>query len=90
MNRVDCADNDAADAGLAQHKFQCQFVSSRLMRNVAAVGATPHAVSDCLCFGNPEKPHQMWEFVESVRGIADACHTIALKDNPHDATPIIA
>ncbi len=60
------------------------------MRNVAAVGATPHAVSDCLCFGNPEKPHQMWEFVESVRGIADACHTIALKDNPHDATPIIA
>ncbi|HJM11496.1 MAG TPA: AIR synthase related protein, partial [Candidatus Marinimicrobia bacterium] len=27
------------------------------MRNVAAVGATPHAVTDCLCFGNPEKPH---------------------------------
>ena len=60
------------------------------MRNVAAVGATPHALSDCLCFGNPEKPHQMWEFVESVRGIADACHTITLKDNPNDATPIIA
>ena len=60
------------------------------MRNVAAVGATPHAVSDCLCFGNPEKPHQMWEFVESVRGVADACHTITLKDNPNDATPIIA
>ena len=60
------------------------------MRNVAAVGATPHAISDCLCFGNPEKPHQMWEFVESVRGIADACHTITLKENSNDATPIIA
>ena len=60
------------------------------MRNVAAVGATPHALSDCLCFGNPEKPHQMWEFVESVRGVADACRSITLKDNPDHATPIIA
>ena len=60
------------------------------MRNVAAVGATPHAVSDCLCFGNPEKPQQMWEFVESVRGVADACHAITQKNNPNDATPIIA
>ena len=60
------------------------------MRNVAAVGATPHAITDCLCFGNPEKPHQMWEFVESVRGVADACRAITLKDNPDDATPIIA
>jgi len=49
------------------------------MRNVAAVGATPHAISDCLCFGNPEKPHQMWEFIETARGVADACHSISLK-----------
>jgi len=60
------------------------------MRNVASVGATPHALSDCLCFGNPEKPHQMWEFVEGVRGVADACHSITLKDNQGHATPIIA
>ena len=60
------------------------------MRNVAAVGATPHAVTDCLCFGNPENPNQMWEFVEAVRGVADACHGITLKDNPDYATPIIA
>jgi len=60
------------------------------MRNVAAVGATPHAITDCLCFGNPEKENQMWEFVESVRGISDACSTITLKDNPSHATPIIA
>ena len=60
------------------------------MQNVAAVGATPHAITDCLCFGNPENPHQMWEFVESVRGIADACRAITLKENPNHPTPIIA
>ena len=60
------------------------------MRNVASVGATPHAVSDCLCFGNPEKPHQMWEFVEAVRGISDACNKITLKENQDHSTPIIA
>lgn len=60
------------------------------MRNVAAVGATPHAISDCLCFGNPENPSQMWEFVESVKGISDACNSITLKESPQYPTPIIA
>ncbi len=43
------------------------------VRNVAAVGAMPLALTDCLCFGNPEKPEQMGICTESVRGIADAC-----------------
>lgn len=60
------------------------------MRNIAAVGATPHALTDCLCFGNPEKENQMWEFVQSVRGISDACSAISLKQNPSHPTPIIA
>ena len=60
------------------------------MRNVAAVGATPHAISDCLCFGNPENQSQMWEFVESVRGVAEACNQIKLKHNQKHPTPIIA
>jgi len=60
------------------------------MRNVAAVGTTPHAITDCLCFGSPENPYQMWDFVESVRGITEACHAITLKDNPDHPTPIIA
>ncbi len=42
------------------------------MRNVAAVGATPWAATDCLNFGNPEKPEQMWEIEEAVRGMKDA------------------
>jgi phosphoribosylformylglycinamidine synthase len=60
------------------------------MRNVASSGATPHAITDCLCFGNPEKPKQMWEFVESTRGISDACKAITLKDHPEMPIPIIA
>ena len=60
------------------------------MRNVACVGATPHAISDCLCFGNPEKPEQMWEFVQSVNGIKKACDTITLKDHKNHPVPIIA
>lgn len=47
-------------------------------RNVAAVGARPIALTDCLCFGNPEDPHCMYEFVESVRGIADASRALSL------------
>jgi len=59
-------------------------------RNVAAVGASPQAVTDCLCFGNPEKPEQMWDFTESVRGIRDACAAIGLKDHPGASIPIIS
>ncbi|MBA2724640.1 MAG: phosphoribosylformylglycinamidine synthase subunit PurL, partial [Actinobacteria bacterium] len=42
-------------------------------RNVACTGAKPLAVTNCLNFGNPEKPGVMWQFVEAVRGIGDAC-----------------
>ncbi len=60
------------------------------MRNVAAVGAVPIAMTDCLCFGNPEKPEQMWEFAEAARGVAEACKNIHLKEHPNSATPIVA
>jgi phosphoribosylformylglycinamidine synthase II len=59
-------------------------------RNVAAVGASPQALTDCLCFGNPEKPEQMWDFTESVRGIVAACKAIGLKDYPDASLPIIS
>jgi len=59
-------------------------------RNVAAVGAVPQAITDCLCFGNPEKPEQMWELTEAVRGIADACRAVGLKEFPENSLPVIA
>ncbi len=42
-------------------------------RNVAVVGAKPLAITNCLNFGNPERPDVMWAFSEAVRGMADAC-----------------
>ncbi|OGT65543.1 MAG: phosphoribosylformylglycinamidine synthase II [Gammaproteobacteria bacterium RIFCSPHIGHO2_12_FULL_45_9] len=60
------------------------------VRNVAATGAMPIALTDCLCFGNPEKPEQMGQFVESVRGIIDACAAITLKEFPEATLPVIA
>lgn len=60
------------------------------VRNVSAVGATPVAITDCLCFGNPEKPEQMGEMVASMRGIADACKSIKLSEFPEDCLPIIS
>lgn len=59
-------------------------------RNVASIGALPQAITDCLCFGNPEKPEHMWDFIESVRGIADACKAIGLKAFPNASLPVIS
>ena len=50
-----------------------QLALSEAYRNVAATGAQPIAVSDCLNFGSPEDPEVMWQFVESVSGLADGC-----------------
>ncbi|OEV01987.1 MULTISPECIES: phosphoribosylformylglycinamidine synthase subunit PurL [Streptomyces] len=45
-------------------------------RNVAATGARPLAVTDCLNFGSPEDPAAMWQFAEACRGLADACREL--------------
>jgi phosphoribosylformylglycinamidine synthase II len=60
------------------------------VRNIAAVGALPQAITDCLCFGNPEKPEQMWDFTESVRGIAETCQAIGLKEYKNAPLPVIS
>jgi phosphoribosylformylglycinamidine synthase len=45
-------------------------------RNVASVGARPLAITNCLNFGNPERPEVMWAFAESVKGMGDACRIL--------------
>ncbi len=45
-------------------------------RNVACSGAQPWAATNCLNFGNPEKPEVMWQFSEAVDGIAEACRAL--------------
>ncbi|MBD7918525.1 phosphoribosylformylglycinamidine synthase subunit PurL [Cellulomonas sp. Sa3CUA2] len=53
-----------------------QLALAEAYRNVATVGARPLAVTDCLNFGSPEHPDTMWQLVEAIRGLADACQTL--------------
>jgi phosphoribosylformylglycinamidine synthase len=47
-------------------------------RNLACVGAEPLGLTNCLNFGNPEKPHIAWQLTESVRGLGDACRALGV------------
>jgi len=47
-------------------------------RSIACVGAKPLAITDCLNFGNPEKPEVMRQFEAAVRGVADACRALEI------------
>jgi phosphoribosylformylglycinamidine synthase subunit PurL len=53
-------------AGAREAVFECAA-------NLACVGATPLGLTNCLNFGNPEKPHVAWQLVEAVEGIREAC-----------------
>ncbi|MDR1998439.1 MAG: phosphoribosylformylglycinamidine synthase subunit PurL [Frankiaceae bacterium] len=55
-----------------------QLALSEAYRNVAATGARPLAVTNCLNFGSPEDPAVMWQFAEAVRGLADACAVLGV------------
>jgi len=50
------------------------------VRNVAATGAIPVTLTDCLNFGNPEDPYVFHDFVETVRGIGDAARALGVAD----------
>jgi len=71
-------------------------------RNIACTGAVPLGITDCLNFGNPEKPEVFFQFREACRGIADACvafdtpvtggNVSFYNENPYgaiDPTPIV-
>ncbi|MCP4243995.1 MAG: phosphoribosylformylglycinamidine synthase subunit PurL [bacterium] len=53
-----------------------QAAVAEAARNVACTGATPLALTNCLNFGNPEKPEIMWEFAEATRGLGDAARAL--------------
>jgi phosphoribosylformylglycinamidine synthase subunit PurL len=53
-------------AGAAEAVLECA-------RNLACVGAEPLGLTNCLNFGNPEKPHIAWQLTRAVAGLRDAC-----------------
>jgi len=57
--------------GAAEAVYECAA-------NLASVGAQPLGLTNCLNFGNPEKPHVAWQLTEAVEGVAEACEALGL------------
>ena len=55
-----------------------QLALAEAYRNVATVGARPLAVTDCLNFGSPEDPGPMWQLVEAIEGLSEACQVLGV------------
>ncbi len=55
-----------------------QIALAEAARNIACAGGRPAGVTDCLNFGNPEKPEVFWTFHEAVRGLAEACEAFGV------------
>ena len=53
-----------------------QLAVAEAARNVACVGAQPVGATNCLNFGNPERPEIMWQFARAVEGMAAACRAL--------------
>ncbi len=58
-------------AGAAETVYECAA-------NLACVGAEPLGLTNCLNFGNPEKPHVAWQLSEAVDGLAEACEELGI------------
>jgi phosphoribosylformylglycinamidine synthase len=57
-------------------KLGAMHAVAEAARNVSCTGATPLAATNCLNFGNPEKPQIMWQFSQVVDGLAAACEAL--------------
>ncbi|MGF1474926.1 MAG: phosphoribosylformylglycinamidine synthase subunit PurL [Geminicoccaceae bacterium] len=62
--------------GAADAKLGGMQAVAEAYRNLSAVGAQPLAVTDCLNFGNPERPRIMGQFADAVTGMAEACRAL--------------
>ncbi|KAA3638021.1 MAG: phosphoribosylformylglycinamidine synthase subunit PurL, partial [Armatimonadetes bacterium] len=70
-------DGDAHRTWLDPRRASARIVFEAAL-NVAVTGAAPYAVVDNLNFGSPENPEVMWQFIESVEGMASACEMLDL------------
>ncbi|MGL6103425.1 MAG: AIR synthase-related protein, partial [Exiguobacterium acetylicum] len=53
-----------------------QIAVAEAARNIVASGATPLAITDCLNFGNPDKPEGFWQLQQATAGMAEACRVL--------------
>ena len=59
-------------------KLGAEHAVAEAARKVACAGATPVGATNCLNFGNPEKPHIMWQFSQVIDGITKACEELEI------------
>jgi phosphoribosylformylglycinamidine synthase len=64
------------------------YAVAEAVRNVVSVGGMPIAFTDCLNYGNPEKPDVFFDFQEGVKGLADAAYAFSFKAN--EPLPVIS
>ncbi|MDP6669673.1 MAG: phosphoribosylformylglycinamidine synthase subunit PurL [Candidatus Krumholzibacteria bacterium] len=82
--------------GAADPRRGAELAVCEAVRNLACVGAWPLALTDCLNYGNPEKPGPFAAFAEGVRGIGEACRRIGrmaaddCEDSPSHPIPVIS
>jgi phosphoribosylformylglycinamidine synthase subunit PurL len=57
-------------------RLGAMHAAAEAARNVACTGARPIAATNCLNFGNPEKPEVMWQFTQAIEGVAEACRAL--------------
>ncbi len=70
---------DCTPRYVARNPFEgAKQAVAEAFRNLCAVGAKPLALTDCLNFGNPERPEVMGQFVAAIEGIAAACGELGL------------
>jgi phosphoribosylformylglycinamidine synthase len=62
--------------GFLSPRIGAMHAVAEAARNVACTGARPIAATNCLNFGNPEKPEVMWQFTETIEGIAETCRVL--------------
>ena len=55
-----------------------QLSVAEATRNVSITGARPLGITNCLNYGNPERPEAFWQLQEAVRGMGDACRTLGV------------
>jgi phosphoribosylformylglycinamidine synthase subunit PurL len=59
-------------------RLGAQLAVAEASRNVACAGAEPIGATNCLNFGNPQKPEIMWQFAKAVEGMGEACRALAI------------
>ena len=73
-----CRSTATAATAISIPRRGAMLAVAEAARNVACAGARPLGATNCLNFGNPERPAIMWQFAQAVEGIGEACRALGV------------